>query len=159
MKYLAVSIFFTVFTTGLYNAPVKEPVKTINHLSLPAHGKISANISDIQIAPMQIKTEGGGYYLVKPESISNRGKYFMVFIHGGRTLGVRAPLGKYRMNFYLGQRWFGYGELFGERGSYNKSDDIFDFKITDNPVSGYTLTLYGVAAGNLEKKPISKDSF
>jgi hypothetical protein len=44
-------------------------------------------------------------------------------------------------------------------GSYNKSEDIFNFNISDNQVNGINVTLYGVISGNLEIKPINREDF
>ena len=128
-------------------------------LNPPKHRTVKANINSKRIAPFEIKTDTGSYYLVKLEDVYNNSRYFMIFIHGGQTVNIKVPLGNYVMKYCTGKDWYGYKELFGPDGSYSKSEDLFNFIITDNQVSGFTVTLYGVVSGNLETHAINRKDF
>ena len=46
------------------------------------------------------------------------------FIHPGKSVNMRVPSGKYRIVWCSGPYWYGEQELFGDLGSYQKSDTV-----------------------------------
>lgn len=127
--------------------------------SPPKHKFIRTNIHSRRICPFEVKTEIGGYYLVKLENIYDKNNYFMIFIHGGKSVNVDVPLGSYLLKYASGDNWYGYEIFFGPEGSYNKSDNTLIFEIDDNQISGYTVTLYKVISGNMRTTRIDFSEF
>lgn len=124
----------------------------------PKHGEIINNLSDEPIAPLQIKTSSSINYFVKLTNLNNY-KTMTVFIHGGKTLTINVPLGYYSIKYASGENWYGYNDLFGEEGSYAEADENFNFYISNNQISGYEITLYGISNGNLRTRSIDFQNF
>ena len=148
------------------------------------HTKEMVAYPDTNMAPFEIKTSTGGNYLVKLEN-SLSGKNIMdIFVHGGDTIEVSVPLGKYVVKYAVGDIWYGYDCMFGpdtkkawpsscmcqhshdckiglstRAASYNKAGSSFHFKRDGNRISGYTITLYQVLHGNLSTHPIDASKF
>lgn len=125
---------------------------------LPAHGAILRYHSSRAVAPLEIKTSPGSYYFVKMVDF-NEQPVVEIFIHGGRTIEIEMPLGSYSMKYGSGNTWYGRGVYFGKQAAYSKSESIFSFKEDYNGYSGYTVTLYKVASGNMQTKGISQSDF
>ncbi|OGU28052.1 MAG: hypothetical protein A2057_17815 [Ignavibacteria bacterium GWA2_35_9] len=158
-------LLFIADNNSVEKTPVEsEPGRAENYLDLtplspPVHETVKTNIDEEMTAPFEIKTDSGKYYLVKLADVGNNSKYFMIFVYGGQTIKVKVPLGNYIMKYCNGNNWYGYKELFGPEGSYNKSEDIFNFNISDGQINGITVTLYGVISGNLEIEAINREDF
>jgi len=128
-------------------------------LPFPKHGAFNSNFKGKRIAPFEIKSESGGYYLLKLQNIYNANKFLTIFIQGGRNITLDIPLGEYYLKYAFGYKWYGYEHYFGEETAYSKADEIFDFKIVGEQVSGYTVTLYKVIGGNLNTISIEPEEF
>ena len=144
-------------TSLKYNNEISQPY--LIPISPPLHGYIKTNIHTECIAPLEIKTDSRDYYLVKLVSIYSKSKYFMIFIYGGRTVNIDVPLGSYTMKYSSGNEWYGFEEYFGPNGGYNKSDDLLNFEIIGNQITGYTVTLYKVPHGNFQTYSIDRNDF
>ena len=163
---IIIPIYFLFFSDNSTDKPAVETkpgseknILDLTPLNPPLHGSIKTNINSEIIAPFEIKTDSAKYYLVKLEDTDDNSKYFIIFIYGGRTVHVNVPLGKYVMKYCNGNKWYGYKELFGPAGSYNKSTDLFNFDRSNNRANGYTITLYAVTSGNLKTRPINRKDF
>jgi hypothetical protein len=55
--------------------------------------------------------------------------------------------------------WYGYDYLFGPETGYNKAESTFNFRSDGYQISGYTITLYQVAGGNLHTSRLSPAEF
>lgn len=82
-----------------------------------------------------------------------------MFIQGGKSEQIEAPLGTYILKYASGETWYGYAHLFGPTTVYSKADKLFSFTFDGNGYSGYTVTLYNVINGNLRTSRISADDF
>jgi hypothetical protein len=82
-----------------------------------------------------------------------------VFVRGGETVNVDAPLGTFIVKYASGERWYGYDHLFGENTAYSKATTYFTFDQTGTKVNGYTITLYEIPNGNLRTKRIKPNEF
>lgn len=111
------------------------------------------------VAPLSIRSEKGGYYVLKLKSATTNKDAQIVFIHGGSPVEVSVPLGNYTMVYASGSTWYGADHRFGPQTLYSKADTVFEFKATSNGYSGYTVTLYKVENGNLATREISEDQF
>jgi hypothetical protein len=112
-----------------------------------------------RIAPFEIKTDHGQYYLVKLVDARTKAPVLTVFVEGGSTINVDVPLGTYEVRYTCGDSWYGYKYLFGDSGSYSKADGTFAFTRSSDHVSGYTLTLFPVEHGNLDTRRIDPTAF
>ena len=114
-------------------SPVSKPsAALLNSFSeptqpLPMTGELSVKANYDVIAPFEIKTKEGGHYLVKLADSDTGKDVLTVFVRGGETANVKAPLGKYIVKYASGDKWYGYEHLFGPSTEYSKADDIFDF--------------------------------
>ena len=115
--------------------------------------------SNERLAPFEIRSSPGGHYLLKLVDVYSKSDVMTVFIRGGVTVNVDVPLGTFEVRYAAGERWYGYEHLFGPDTACSKADKTFEFRIEGNQISGYTLTLYKVAHGNLHTSKIPRRSF
>lgn len=139
--------------------PSRRPIFNEPERALPPHGDITWHSSGEPVAPLVIRSSRGSHYVVKLTDYFSGQDTLSVFIHGGVTANLDVPLGKYRIKYASGERWYGPTHLFGPETAYSRADSSFDFSLTGNQVSGYTLTLYKVIDGNLHTSRISPDEF
>ncbi len=128
-------------------------------VALPFSGQIKSFSNKERIAPFEINTNIGTHYLVKLVDAYSDKDILTAFVHGGDKVQIDVPLGKYKLKYASGDKWYGYKYRFGPYTSYNKSNDIFDFKVVGNQVSGYSVTLYKVQDGNLRTYNIDESEF
>jgi hypothetical protein len=128
-------------------------------LPLPESGTIQLHKSGAPIAPLRIETQSGSNYLVKLEDAQTGENALDVFVRGGNAAEFEVPLGNYTVKYASGNEWYGYTHLFGPATSYTKADKPFRFYQNDQGVSGYTITLYRVADGNLRTSKLNPNQF
>ena len=112
-----------------------------------------------RVAPLKIQTSRGASYLVKLVSAYSRKPVMTVFVRGGNTVSTEAPLGAYEIKYASGEKWYGYKHLFGPDAGYSKAESLFTFENTGYQYTGYTITLYRVANGNLRTSTINRSQF
>jgi hypothetical protein len=137
--------------------PIPQPFLT--PIGVPNSGEVRTYVAIERVAPLQIHTSPGSNYLVKLEDASTGRVVLSVFIQGGRTERIDAPLGTYVLKYASGEAWYGYTHLFGPSAVYTKADELFSFTFDGNRYRGYTVTLYNVINGNLRTSRISADEF
>jgi len=128
-------------------------------VTLPENGDLQFYSPGERIAPFEIKTASGANYLVKLVSAYSQDIVMTVFIRGGNTVSTEVPLGTYVVKYATGDQWYGYANLFGTDTAYSKADTVFKFKDDGYQISGYTITLYQVANGNLRTTELSPSQF
>ena len=143
------------FINGLndFNQPVLEA---------PPHGSVHNYTMREALAPFEIKTQSNEedfYYFIKLVDINTNLTDFTIFIHAGNTISVDVPLGQYEMRYAIGRQWYGTDYYFGPETSYFKADEVFNFRIEGDYVSGYTVELYAQIGGNLETVKIDSSAF
>lgn len=136
-----------------------KPVFTEPALPLPYSGATRMHTSARAVAPLEIKTSAGSNYLVKLQNNSTGKNIMDIFVRGGNTVEVNVPLGSYTVKYASGSTWYGYKHYFGPETGYNKADSIFHFRNNGYQISGYTITLYRVAHGNLSTSRINPTEF
>ena len=138
-----------------------SPVVQFSHppVAAPAHGAMRSYTSAPAVAPLGIETSYGGYYFVKLEDPTTKRTVLELFVHGGRTVEVNVPLGTYIMKYASGDQWYGREHFFGPQTAYSKAESLFYFTEDARGYSGYTVTLYKVAHGNLETERIAPEQF
>ncbi len=136
-----------------------QPTFTEPEQMLPASGTTRPAPSTAGVAPLEIHTSAGSNYLVKLENSETGQKILDVFIRGGLTVNIKVPLGQYRLKYATGTTWYGYVHYFGPSTVYSKANSILHFYRDGYRVSGYTVTLYHVAGGNLSTSRIPPEQF
>jgi hypothetical protein len=125
----------------------------------PATGTVRYPAGAKGVAPLKIKTSPGSDYYVKLVEPPSDKPAMEVFVQGGSTVEVSAPLGSYEMRYATGQTWYGPEHFFGPETSYTKADQLFVFSQDYRGTSGYTVTLYTVHNGNLSTETLSRGQF
>ena len=132
---------------------------TVPDVLMPNTGNVNNYSSATRIAPFAIETSAGANYFVKLKDVYSDQTVMEFFIRGGEKISTKVPLGTYQIVYASGDKWYGYSYLFGEKTSYSKTDQNFNFKQTYNGVSGYTITLYRVSNGNLTTSYLNPSQF
>ena len=128
-------------------------------MAMPYTGNVNNYARGQSIAPFAIETSAGANYFVKLKDAYSGQTVMEFFIRGGDEISTKVPLGTYQVTYASGKKWYGYDNLFGSDTSYSKTDQDFNFKQTYQGVSGYTITLYQVANGNLRTSRLSPSQF
>lgn len=139
--------------------PPPVPAFTAAPQVTPRNGEVKWYTNERAIAPLEIKTSGGSRYLIKLKDAITKQPVLTVYIRGGRKINLEVPLGTFEITYASGDTWYGYKHLFGPKTRYSKADETFSFRDVGYQVTGYTLTLYPVASGNLRTKGISANQF
>jgi hypothetical protein len=138
---------------------VPRPQETILAPVKVRPGVILKRTTADSVAPFQIKTSPGANYVVKLVDAMTGASVVGIYVVGGHTLEVNVPLGRYKMRYASGQIWYGFKHRFGPKTEYAKADDIFDFAIQGNQISGYTVELIRQMDGNLATRQIDAKDF
>ena len=78
-----------------------------------------------------------------------------IFIHPGAEIDTCVPLGRFRLQYACGQKWYGEQDCFGPDTVYGEFEE--DFLFEENYT--YTLELIGHIDGNLHDRAIDPDQF
>ena len=163
---VAISVFAALIDQRDQSGTVARPVAAppaptfaAPPVAQPLSGTVRRFAPGEAIAPFEIQTSGGGNYLVKLEDAYRGTDVMDVFVRGGDTIEVEVPLGNYVVKYASGMTWYGYDYLFGPETGYNKAESTFNFRSDGYQISGYTITLYQVAGGNLHTSRLSPAEF
>jgi hypothetical protein len=137
----------------------EQPLFTEPVQDMPPSGTVRQLTAGDLVAPLRINPTADASYLVKLVDVYSKSEAMTVFVRGGFPTEVKVPLGKFEIRYASGDKWFGYEHLFGPSTSYAKAEKTFEFRVTGNQVSGYTLTLYKVRDGNLHTSRIAARDF
>lgn len=147
-------------TNGILSTEtLPEPEFNVPSILPPLHGTLKYNTPSTPVAPFEVITSDGGYYLIKLENVSTGRPDIELFVHGGKSIEIKVPLGTYIMKYAAGSKWYGHEYYFGPNTAYSKADSLFRFKEDFTGYSGYTVTLYQVRNGNLDTERISAEEF
>ena len=116
-------------------------------------------IHEAPLAPFKVESSFGQNYLVKFTDAKTNVKVLTVFIRGGVPTEIDVPLGNYIMKYAVGEKWFGYTQLFSPKTIYVKADETLRFWRDGNVLKGHTVTLYPVLGGNLRTEAINAEDF
>ena len=134
--------------------PFAEPV-----VSFPKSGTIRIAGNKTGVAPFEIVAPSGDDYYIKMVDALTGDSKVVVFVHGGQRTEVLVPVGTYEIRYASGSTWYGENYLFGPETDYTKTDEEFAFRRTPDGYSGYSVTLYKVAHGNLSTSQIRPEDF
>ena len=95
------------------------------------------------LAPLTIRTrDDGRHYYLKLIDDRDASTTMTAFIPSGSEFTEHVPVGKYRVKYAVGQNWYGTRWLFGPKTVFKNLEQVLDFKVNDNQISGYQLDLY-----------------
>lgn len=135
------------------------PELTLTKSPLPKSGIMKNYTGKKCIAPFRIESKNDEHtYMKLYDSISKK-LALTIFIRAGETVQLDVPLGSYILKSASGAMWYNEKNCFGHNTNYTKEDTIFNFKIVNNSVEGYTLSLIKVANGNLRSIDIAPEDF
>jgi len=126
-------------------------------MALPAGGILAKGYHK-GLAPLTIRTRNDGrHYYLKLLNALDDTVMLSAFIKGGTTFMEHVPVGKYNLKYAVGETWYGPRWLFGPKTVFKKMDQVFEFKIQENEISGYRLDLYLQPMGQAPKKEYEFD--
>lgn len=149
----------TVLRKYSLEVPVEKRVETRSRHRNTVSVYILQDSRRERIAPLEIRTSASQNYLIKLENVSNGIAEMMFFVRGGATANLEVPLGRYRLKYAVGQTLFSEKCLFGVETQYYQTDRMFEFQISGNRISGYTVELILQAHGNLSTSETSRESW
>lgn len=115
--------------------PFSEPKQP-----LPRSGELVATPNQDLVAPLEINTTRGEHYFVKLSDAQTGTDVLTVFIRGGETVSLEAPLGVFIVKYASGAEWYGYDYLFGPKTEYSRADKTFVFSREISPANAQRLT-------------------
>lgn len=136
--------------------PYDEP-----EVEFPESGTKKYFTTDEPLAPLEIETplSSQEYYYVVLADHETGEKAVELYVHGGDTIKISAPLGKYQLFYAVGETWYGEQELLGPFGKYCTLPDILRFTEYGLNYNGRTITLYDANNDNLDIDDITQDEF
>jgi hypothetical protein len=134
--------------------PFAEPV-----VPFPKSGTIRIAGNAKGVAPFEIMSPAGDNYYIKLVDARTDETEVVVFVRGGQRTEVLVPVGTYEMRYASGETWYGETYLFGPDTLYTKASSDFSFVREPGGYSGFTVTLYKVADGNLRTAVIKPEDF
>jgi len=147
-------------TTNTTNsAPPRIARPSFPEQPLPYNGSVHMYTAAAREAPFEIKAAQGSHYLVKLVDTFTKLPVLTVFVQRGTKVNIDVPFGTYEVRYASGETWYGYEYLFGPDTAYSKADKKFTFEVIENQISGFTITLYKVAHGNLHTSAIKPIDF
>jgi hypothetical protein len=148
--------------------PTRQPPDQCAPLALPSNGIIKKNFNT-GLAPLNISTKSGIHYYIKIFNSKTGDTALTAFIHGGKKIETKLPLGDYKIKYATGKDWCGKNQnlLFGEHTSTYILDKVFSFNMeqkqyeryTQNRYEGHTIELYLQIGGNLRSRQIDRSNF
>jgi len=111
------------------------------------------------VAPFEIVSSAGDDYYIKMVDAVTGDSKVVIFVRGGQRTKVMVPVGNYDVRYASGSTWYGENYLFCPDTVYTKTDEEFAFSRTPDGYSGFSVTLYKVAHGNLSTTAIRPEDF
>ena len=110
---------------------------------MPPTGWISGSKTGTQINIRVDANSDPTYFIMRDASTDQI--VVTAFVHPGKTAWIKVPSGYYTLAWCSGRYWYGYDTLFGEMGSYSKSESV-EIKGTRYR---HTFTLKAAENGNV----------
>jgi tetratricopeptide (TPR) repeat protein len=150
---------YQAFTAlGSYQDAAKRAKSCL--IAMPATGELWHNDhyqSDVSALKFELVAEKANHYF----RVYSRGiEVVAAFVHGGESLTIDLPAGRYTVKDATGDQWWGEEDLFGYDGGYSKM--IFDdgndwFDLPSNTIT--TISLSPTSGGNVGRKAESLENF
>lgn len=128
--------------------------------ALPPTGVLSRDHVGPAVAPLEIRTSPGlSYYVKLVPWNSKKVPAITAFIRDGEPLNIEVPLGSFEIRYAAGKEWYGPMLDFGLDATYSRCDERFDFRMSEDGYTGYTVELILQLRGNLHTETIRADDF
>jgi len=131
-------------------------------IAFPPNGYSINHTGKLGYAPFKVVTPPPfliRFCYVLLRSVPENEAAISLFIHGGETVEILVPPGRYRMYFATGNVWYGTEFLFGPDTVYSKVDTILDFHETDDGFIGHTIEFNMLFGGNLSTSSADETDF
>jgi len=114
--------------------------------------------------PLKVVADNGTNYALKLVNAYTNAEALLFYVMGGTALEVNVPAGQYYVRGASGSQWYGESKLFGSGTRYFRMSQRNDSsgegsRFTFAQGRMYTLTLKGVADGNVSAPSISAADF
>lgn len=149
--------FYSTFSDSDFSNET-DSVPQIVEQNLPEHGTARYNIKKTDLRSyIDFKTNGmtSKYCYIVAIDADTDEQIQSAFVYTQNGYRMRLPLGKYKLFYSCGDKWYGYKHLFGPEGGYTHCDS--EFALTADTY--YQVTLYSVVDGNMETDDMSYDEF
>jgi hypothetical protein len=135
----------------------------------PPTGDIQPRTRRNAIAPFTVLTESGQNYLIKLVNVDNAKDQIWIYVKGGESYSTKVPVGTYNLRAAAGNEWYGREDLFGAHTHFfrlrPKADaadgvqQMLQFRKERNRIVGMTISLKGIANGNMEQESMTRSEF
>jgi hypothetical protein len=124
---------------------------------MPANGQVWRWTTTAEVAPLEVRTKGSDFYLVKLESDGSPVR--MMLVLPGSTTEMLVPLGTYVLKYATGsgQYWCGPSARFpfGRETAFFRTESQMTFRDEGSQYTGYTVELFAQPGGNLATSALS----
>ena len=108
IEVVSLCLFAVIFSSGgCENSSQKTEVPDYPPQPLPTSGQVRSFTTQARIAPFQIKAAQGSHFLLKLVNSRTNSTALTVFVQGGTTVEIKAPLGTYEVRYAGGDTWYG----------------------------------------------------
>lgn len=128
---------------SLEDAVIQAAVKALSgsDADRPPSGEMRSFSPDAHLAPLHIKTEAGGDYLLRLIEHDTDRLMGTVFVRGGDNASLKVPLGIFDIQVITGPAWQGYQMLFGRDTRIRQFAEPFYFSRTGQGYEGHSISL------------------
>jgi len=150
-------------------APSSSQIETRPKVIAPPTGDIQPRRHRNAIAPFTVLTESGQNYLIKLVNVDNVKDQIWIYLKGGDSYSTKVPVGTYNFRAATGTEWYGREALFGsgtrffrlrpKGGAAVNAQQTLQFRKERNRITGMTISLKGVADGNMEQEAMTRSEF
>jgi hypothetical protein len=163
---LVLTSFFKHFPPDQITAKWKAVFQSATQVPpLPATGNVTLyqlGQSAPAVASFKVTAKpsrAGVSHLVKLVDVGSGQPVLSVFVRSGESADLKVPLGSYKINIATGEQWYGETKLFGKKMVVTQGMTPMVFYAEQNSITGHTLTLDDVIAGNYPTRPLAADDF
>lgn len=131
-------------------------------MPLPANGTVTRFSPGESIAPFSVATRTPGtHFFLKITDADSGSLIATVFVRSGESCETTLPLGRYRVKYATGRKWYGPEFLFGPEPEtrYYLADSLLTFTRVGDEVRGYSLELFAQLNGNLKTNEMSGEDW
>lgn len=126
---------------------------------LPSNGTWWDWTSKRKIAPLRISVAKGQHYYVKLVDVTTKHAVVALFVRSGQTAQTDVPIGRYRLKYAIGNKWYGPEEDFGPEAKFFEAEETFFFERIGQRVRGHKVELIVQSGGNLPTDQIPEAEF
>jgi hypothetical protein len=96
---------------------------------------------------LTVKSETNNHYLIKLVDKSDKPILYL-FVRANNSANIKAPYGKYKLEWISGKKWFGYDNMFGNSSTFHSLKQPLDFHEQNISVNGKTVIMNNIVTFN-----------